>query len=91
MKTRFAEMSEVHALAETWYAGWQDAHAQIVPAALAKVRTLESFEERLIADLPSGAPSERWVRPQACAGSRRTSSINSTSRASRAGWASRPC
>jgi ribosomal protein S18 acetylase RimI-like enzyme len=70
MKARFAEMSEAHALAELWYAGWQDAHAQIVPAALAKVRTLESFEERLIAGLPSvrtigavGAPAGLcWVK-----------------------------
>lgn len=70
MNTRFAETAEVRALAGLWYAGWQDAHAQIVPAALAKVRTLASFEERLMADLPSvrtigaiGAPAGLcWVK-----------------------------
>ena len=34
-------------MAEIWFHGWQDAHARIVPAELARVRTLESFEERL--------------------------------------------
>ena len=70
MEARFAEPSEVHVLAELWYAGWQDAHAQIVPAALRKARTLESFKERLTADLssvrtigPVGAPAGLcWVK-----------------------------
>lgn len=70
MEPRFAEPSEIPALTELWYAGWQDAHAQIVPAALTKVRTLESFEERLTADLssvrtigPVGAPAGLcWVK-----------------------------
>jgi len=34
-------------LAKIWFDGWQDAHARIVPAELARLRTLESFEERL--------------------------------------------
>ena len=34
-------------MAKLWFNGWQDAHARIVPSALARVRTLQSFEERL--------------------------------------------
>ncbi|MGD0501702.1 MAG: GNAT family N-acetyltransferase [Steroidobacteraceae bacterium] len=34
-------------LAKLWFDGWQDAHARIVPAALAQLRTLNNFEERL--------------------------------------------
>jgi GNAT superfamily N-acetyltransferase len=30
-----------------WFEGWQDAHARIVPAELVRLRTLQSFEERL--------------------------------------------
>jgi GNAT superfamily N-acetyltransferase len=44
---RDAKVSEIAQLAKLWFDGWQDAHAQIVPAALARVRTLPSFEERL--------------------------------------------
>jgi GNAT superfamily N-acetyltransferase len=42
-----AKLSEVGQLAKIWYDGWQDAHARIVPAELARLRTLQSFEERL--------------------------------------------
>jgi GNAT superfamily N-acetyltransferase len=34
-------------LAKLWFDGWQDAHARIVPAELARVRTFQRFEERL--------------------------------------------
>lgn len=44
--------SEVAQLARIWYDGWQDAHARILPAALARVRTLDSFAQRLAAALP---------------------------------------
>ncbi|HEU5247505.1 MAG TPA: GNAT family N-acetyltransferase [Candidatus Udaeobacter sp.] len=61
---RTAEEQEIDHLAELWYEGWQDAHAQIVPADLRRLRTLASFEERLQAALPDtrvvgprGAPS----------------------------------
>lgn|SRR5262245_26403048 len=47
MKVRNAEASEIDQLAKTWYDGWQDAHAQIVPAELKRVRTLESFRDRM--------------------------------------------
>jgi GNAT superfamily N-acetyltransferase len=44
---RDANSSEIGQLAKIWFDGWQDAHARIVPAELARVRTLQSFEERL--------------------------------------------
>jgi len=50
-------------LARLWYDGWRDAHAAILPEALARDRTLESFERRMKAHLyevravgPVGAP-----------------------------------
>lgn len=60
---RAAEPGEIHHLAKLWYDGWQDAHARILPAELARHRTRESFRERLEAALdsvrvagPSGEP-----------------------------------
>ncbi len=47
MLIRNAENREVGQLAKLWYDGWQDAHAAILPAELARLRTLESFGERL--------------------------------------------
>ena len=44
---RDANLSEIPQLAKIWFDGWQDAHARIVPAELARLRTLQSFEERL--------------------------------------------
>jgi GNAT superfamily N-acetyltransferase len=44
---RDAKSSELGMLAKIWFDGWQDAHARIVPAKLAQLRTLKSFEERL--------------------------------------------
>ena len=51
MDIREAIPTEIDLLARLWYDGWQDAHASILPAALAKVRTLSSFAERLQANL----------------------------------------
>jgi GNAT superfamily N-acetyltransferase len=51
MEIRPAHESEVDHLAQLWYDGWQDAHAQIVPADLARLRTLDSFRDRLRAAL----------------------------------------
>lgn len=51
MNVRRAEPTEIPALARLWYDGWQDAHAAILPEALARARTLESFRERLEAHL----------------------------------------
>jgi GNAT superfamily N-acetyltransferase len=63
MDVRAAQEGEVGHLARLWYAGWQDAHAQIVPAELTRLRTLESFRDRLQAALanvrvvgPAGEP-----------------------------------
>jgi ribosomal protein S18 acetylase RimI-like enzyme len=59
---RAAEAHEIDRLAKIWYDGWQDAHARILPAELARVRTLESFRERLQAALAdvrvAGPPGE---------------------------------
>jgi ribosomal protein S18 acetylase RimI-like enzyme len=44
---RNAGLSEIGHLAKIWFDGWQDAHAQILPAELGRVRTLQSFEETL--------------------------------------------
>jgi GNAT superfamily N-acetyltransferase len=44
---REAKLSEIGQLAKIWFDGWQDAHARIVPAELARLRTLQSFEGRL--------------------------------------------
>jgi len=52
MDVRNAEEHELDQLATLWYDAWQDAHAAIVPAALTRVRTRESFRERLLAALP---------------------------------------
>jgi len=53
MDVRAAEAVEIDHLAKIWYDGWHDAHAQIVPAELARLRTLESFRHRLQAALPN--------------------------------------
>ena len=47
MQVRPAEPDEIPRLARIWYDGWQDAHAGILPEALRRVRTLESFEQRV--------------------------------------------
>jgi GNAT superfamily N-acetyltransferase len=52
MEIRAAEAAELDRLAGMWYDGWRDAHLDIVPATLARARTLESFRDRLQAGLP---------------------------------------
>jgi ribosomal protein S18 acetylase RimI-like enzyme len=52
MSVRPAEAGEVDHLAKVWYDGWQDAHARILPAELTRIRTLDSFRDRLGASLP---------------------------------------
>ena len=53
MDVRAAEEGEIGHLARIWYDGWHDAHAQIVPAELTRLRTLESFRDSLQAALPN--------------------------------------
>ncbi len=53
MDVRAAEATEIDHLARVWYDAWRDAHARIVPAELARLRTLESFRDRLQAALPT--------------------------------------
>lgn len=50
---RDATPGELDALARLWLDAWTDAHADILPEALRRVRTLESFRDRLAALLPS--------------------------------------
>ena len=63
MDVRDAAETEIEQLARVWYDGWQDAHALILPAELKRLRTFESFRERLQDGLatvrvagPSGDP-----------------------------------
>ena len=44
---RPAARADVDALAGIWYQGWHEAHAPIMGAEWARIRTLESFRERL--------------------------------------------
>jgi ribosomal protein S18 acetylase RimI-like enzyme len=52
MRVRAAEEQEIGHLARIWFDGWHEAHAQLVPAELTRLRTLESFRERLQVALP---------------------------------------
>jgi ribosomal protein S18 acetylase RimI-like enzyme len=51
MIVRDADAAELDPLAKIWFDGWQDAHAHILPAELGRLRTLESFRQRLAAAL----------------------------------------
>jgi GNAT superfamily N-acetyltransferase len=62
MRIRDAEAEEVAALASLWHDAWHEAHARIVPAELARIRTLQDFTTRLRAALDrtrvAGAPDK---------------------------------
>jgi GNAT superfamily N-acetyltransferase len=70
MTVRPADATELDQLAQLWYDAWQDGHAAILPAELKRLRTVESFRERLAAALPSvrvlgpvGAPvGFSWIK-----------------------------
>ena len=49
---RDARPAELDALARVWHDAWNDAHAAILPAALARHRTIEIFRRRLGDALP---------------------------------------
>ena len=52
MKVRDADERDLDQLAQVWFDGWHEAHAQIVPPELTRLRTVESFRDRLRAALP---------------------------------------
>jgi GNAT superfamily N-acetyltransferase len=52
MTIRDAVAADVDMLADIWHQGWHDAHGPILPAELARLRTLESFRDRLLEALP---------------------------------------
>jgi GNAT superfamily N-acetyltransferase len=63
LMVRDADERELDSLARVWFDAWRDAHEQIVPPELTRLRTFESFRDRLEAALhdtrvigPSGAP-----------------------------------
>lgn len=59
---RDAEPSDIAPLAQLWFDGWQDAHADILPLELKQARTLASFHERLaaaLADVRTAGPQGR--------------------------------
>ena len=47
MFLRSAHAAEIERLARIWHDGWHDAHARILPEELARLRTFESFVDRL--------------------------------------------
>jgi ribosomal protein S18 acetylase RimI-like enzyme len=50
---RSAREADLEPLAVVWHESWHDAHAQIVPPELTRVRTLDNFRDRLRDALPS--------------------------------------
>ena len=54
ISVRRAEPAEIGQLGQIWYDGWHEAHARILPAELTRVRTRESFEDRLAARQAEG-------------------------------------
>jgi GNAT superfamily N-acetyltransferase len=64
MDVRAADERDLEQLVTVWHDGWHEAHARIVPAELTRLRTRDSFRERLRATLstirvvgPPGAPA----------------------------------
>ncbi|WP_082538784.1 GNAT family N-acetyltransferase [Lysobacter sp. Root494] len=55
---RDARPGELDRLAQIWYHGWQDAHASLLPEELKRLRTLESFRDRLLQGLASTRVAE---------------------------------
>jgi GNAT superfamily N-acetyltransferase len=51
MEVRGATEGEIGRLAAIWHQGWHEAHARMVPLELTRIRTLDSFRERLRAAL----------------------------------------
>jgi ribosomal protein S18 acetylase RimI-like enzyme len=53
MQVRFADAVEIDHLARLWYEVWHETHARLHGPELTRLRTLESFRERLQAALPN--------------------------------------
>jgi ribosomal protein S18 acetylase RimI-like enzyme len=51
VKVRSADERDLDRLAQVWFDGWHESHAQIVPPELTRLRTVESFRDRLRAAL----------------------------------------
>lgn len=67
-RTRSADPVEIDHLARLWHDVWHETHAPLQPAELVRLRTLESFRDRLQAALPDirvagplGAPAGFYV------------------------------
>jgi GNAT superfamily N-acetyltransferase len=56
MKVRVADHADVPELVRIWHDGWHDAHAQIVPAEMTRLRTMDNFRDRV-----AGALAAMWV------------------------------
>jgi ribosomal protein S18 acetylase RimI-like enzyme len=52
-QVRSADATEIDYLARLWCDVWHESHARLLPPELVRLRTLESFRERLQAALPS--------------------------------------
>lgn len=52
LQVRPAREAEIPRLAEIWHDAWLDAHAALLPEELKRLRTLESFRDRLAKALP---------------------------------------
>ncbi len=52
MTVRTADLADLAPLARLWWSGWRDGHAAILPSELARLRTLDSFTERMERALP---------------------------------------
>ena len=53
MTVRDADPADLEPLARLWWSGWRDGHAAVLPAELARHRTLDSFRERMEKALPA--------------------------------------
>lgn len=62
MDVRPAEPAEIDHLATLWHETWHETHAPLVPAELTRLRTLQSFRDRLRHALPD----IRVVGPSGC-------------------------
>jgi len=55
---RDALPTDIDRLTQIWHDGWQEAHAAILPEALKRLRTPESFRERLLRRMASTRVAE---------------------------------